>query len=148
MTTKVTETKARQLVKMAMKVTGEGEMLDLSDEDFTLKKLVELKAHLSHQRKGIDMVNKALAIYWDEEHYDEVYEEQFTRWKVGITKGKRIIDDTKFFEWLATKSAVELSKIVSASAVKVGGMSPAERDTLLDETPTNMNLSITSSRRY
>ena len=148
MTTKVTETKARQLVKMAMKVTGEGEMLDLSDEDFTLKKLVELKAHLSHQRKGIDMVNKALAIYWDEEHYDEVYEEQFTRWKVGITKGKRIIDDTKFFAWLATKSAVELSKIVSASAIKVGGMSPAERDTLLDETPTNMNLSITSSRRY
>ena len=65
-----------------------------------------------------------------------------------MTAGKVIIDDTAFYEWLASKSAIQLTKLVSASAIKVGGMTPAERDTLLDETPTSKNLSIKNSRRY
>lgn len=137
-----------KLVKMAMQVTGEGEPLDLTDLDFSLEDLVGMKAYLSHQRQAIDMVNKALAVYWDTVHFEEVYEEEFTKWSVGSTKGKVILDETTFYEWLASKSAVELTKLVSASAIKVGGMTPAERDTLLDETPTSKNLTIKSNRRY
>ena len=143
-----TKAKAAALVKMAMPLTNEGELLDLTDNDFTLEDIVRMKSILSNQRKAIDMVNKAFAIYWDEIHHDEIFEEEFTKWSVGTTAGKRIIDDTQFFEWLASKSAVELTKLVSATAIKVGGMSPAERNTLLDETPSNMNLTIKNSRRY
>jgi len=143
-----TKAKATALVKMTMPLTGEGEPLDLMDEDFSMEDIVRMKSYLSNQRKAIDMVNKAFAVYWDEMHHDEIFEEEFTKWSVGTTAGKRIVDDTKFFEWLASKSAIELTKLVSATAIKVGGMSPAERDTLLDETPTNMNKTIKSSRRY
>jgi len=142
------EAKATALVKMAMPLTSEGELLDLTDNEWTMEDIVRMKSYLSTQRKAIDMVNKAFAIYWDEIHHDEVFEEEFTKWSVGTTAGKRIIDDTQFFEWLASKSAIELTKLVSATAIKVGGMSPAERNTLLDETPTNMNKTIKSSRRY
>jgi uncharacterized protein YecA (UPF0149 family) len=143
-----TKAKAAELVKMAMQMTGEGEPLDLTDNDFTLENIVRMKAILSNQRRAIDMVNKAFAQYWDEIYHDEVYEEEFTKWSVGTTAGKRIIDDDAFFNWLASKSAIELTKLISATAIKVGGMTPAERDTLLDETPTNMNLTIKNSRRY
>ena len=141
-------TQEAALVKTAMKLVDEGEPFDISDHDFTVEDLVSMKSLLSTQRKAIDMVNKAFAIYWDDVHFDEVFNEEFTRWSVGMTKGKRIIDDTIFYEWLASKSAIELTKLVSASAIKVGGMTPSERDTLLDETPTTMNLTIKNSRRY
>ena len=141
-------TQAAALVKTAMKLVGEGEPFDISDHDFTVEDLVSMKSLLSTQRKAIDMVNKAFAVYWEDVHFDEVFNEEFTRWSVGMTKGKRIIDDTIFYEWLASKSAIELTKLVSASAIKVGGMTPAERDTLLDETTTTMNLTIKNSRRY
>ena len=143
-----TKSTAKGLVEMAMLVTDEGEPLDLTDHDFTMEDIVRIKSLISHQRKAIDMVNKGLAIYWDEIHHDEIFEEEFTKWSVGTTAGKRIINDTTFYEWLASKSAVELTKLVSATAIKVGGMSPAERNTLLDETPTNMNLTIKNNRRY
>ena len=143
-----TKSTAKGLVEMAMKITDEGEHLDLTDLDFSIEDIVRLKSLMSHQRKAIDMVNKALAIYWDEIHHDEIFEEEFTKWSVGTTAGKRIINDTTFYAWLASKSEVELVKLVSASAIKVGGMTPAERNTLLDETPTNMNLTIKNNRRY
>ena len=143
-----TKSKARSLVEMAMLVTDEGEPLDLTDNDFTMEDIVRIKSLISHQRKAIDMVNKALAIYWDEIHHDEIFEEEFTKWSVGTTAGKRIINDTNFYKWLASKNEVELVKLVSATAIKVGGMTPAERDSLLDETPTNMNLTIKNNRRY
>jgi len=143
-----TTTQAAALVKTAMKLVGEGEPFDISDHDFTVEDLVSMKSLLSSQRRAIDMVNKAFAVYWDDVHFDEVYEEEFTKWSVGMTAGKVIIDDTAFYEWLASKSAVQLTKLVSATAIKVGGMTPIERDTLLDETPTSKNLTIKNSRRY
>ena len=143
-----TTTQAAALVKLAMKLVDEGEPFDISDLDFTVEDLVRMKSLLSTQRQAIYMVNKSFAVYWDDVHFDEVYEEEFTKWSVGMTAGKVIIDDTAFYEWLASKSAIQLTKLVSASAIKVGGMTPAERDTLLDETPTSKNLSIKNSRRY
>ncbi len=143
-----TTTQAAALVKTAMKLVDEGEPFDISDLDFTVEDLVRMKSLLSTQRKAIDMVNKSFAVYWDDVHFDEVYEEEFTKWSVGMTAGKVIIDDTAFYEWLASKSAIQLTKLVSATAIKVGGMTPAERDSLLDETPTSKNLTIKNSRRY
>ena len=143
-----TKTQAAALVKLAMKLVDEGGPIDISDLDFTVEDLVRMKSLLSTQRKAIDMVNKSFAVYWDDVHFDEVYEEEFTKWSVGMTAGKVIIDDTAFYEWLASKSAIQLTKLVSATAIKVGGMTPAERDTLLDETPTSKNLTIKNNRRY
>ena len=66
---------------------------------------------------------------------------------MGQTKGKRIVDADMFYAWLATKDAEELSKLVSAASVKVGGMSPVERETHLDETPRNDDVTIQNKPR-
>ena len=69
-----TKTQAAALVRLAMKLVDEGEPFDISDLDFTVEDLVRMKSLLSNQRKAIDMVNKSFAVYWDDVHFDEVYE--------------------------------------------------------------------------
>jgi len=117
------------------------------DEDFDLEEIVQLRSNLSETRRAIDLVNKALAVYWHEEFGSEPFDDEYDTWYVAQRKGKRIVDMDTFFAWLATKDADELSKLVSAGSVKVSGMSPAERDTMLDESPTNDTLAIQSKPR-
>ena len=138
---------ATELIRLALMVGPEDEGLDLSDLEYTIEQLAHLRSELSSQRRAIDMVNKALARAWDENYGNEVYEDEFKEWYLGRPKGKKVIDTETFYAWLATKDADELSRIVSTSAVKVGGMSPVERDTLLDETSTQKELTINSRER-
>ena len=140
-----TETQA--LLHLAEMVGPESEGLDLSDRDYTLEELVAMRSKLSATRRAIDVVNKALAKNWDDNHGNAVYEDEHKVWSLGRPKGKRIIDTEVFYQWLATKDAEDLAGLVSASAVKVGGMTPAERDSLLDETSTQKELSINNKDR-
>ena len=136
------------LIKLGQAVSGEGEVLTLSDWDLSLEDLVELRSELSSMRNAIDIVNKALAVYWNDTYKGQSLEDEHTKWSVKAAKGKRIIDESSFYAWLASKDADDLSKLVSASAIKVGGMSPVERETFIDEEPTNATLSIVNNRRY
>lgn len=137
---------SEHLLDIARRIDKEGEPLTL-DDSFTLEEMVQLKSFLSSTRQAIDMVNKGLAMHWDEHHHGEQYDMEFNSWYVGTRKGKVILDDDTFYKWLATKTPVELSKLVSASSIKVGGMSPAERDTHLDETPRSTDVAIQTSQR-
>jgi hypothetical protein len=133
-----------ELLKLATMVQPEGESLDLRDREYTPMEMSELRSHLSQQRRNIDLINNALAQAWQSEYPDERYSDGANEWYVGRTKGKRIVDTEMFYAWLATKDPDQLAKLVSASAVKVGGMTPVERETHLDETPTNDRISIKS----
>ena len=138
---------ATELIRLAQMVGPEDEGLDLSDLEYTIEQMAHLRSELSGQRRAIDMVNKALAQAWDVQYGNGVYEDEFKEWYLGRAKGKRVIDPEVFYAWLATKDADELARLVSASAIKVGGMSPAERDSLLDETSTQKELSINNRER-
>lgn len=138
---------ATELIRLASMVGPEDEGLDLSDLEYTIEDMAHLRSELSSQRRAIDMVNKALAVAWDDNYGNGVYEDEFKEWYLGRSKGKRIIDPEVFYMWLATKDADELARLVSASAIKVGGMTPAERDSLLDETSTQKELSINNREK-
>ena len=138
---------AEHLLDLADRIGPEGEGMDVLDEDFTIDELVQLRSKLSSMRKAIDVVNKALAKYWHDQYTGQTHDTEYDTWYVTQRKGKRAWDDTLFFDWLASKDATELSKLVSVSAVKVSGMSPSERETLLDESPTSETVSIESRPR-
>jgi hypothetical protein len=137
---------SEHLLDVARRLGPEGEGMEV-DEDFTLDELVQLRSFLSQTRRGIDLVNKALAVYWHENFNGQQHQTEYDDWYVAQRKGKRFIEDSGFFEWLTTLDAERLSKLISPSAVKVSGMSPVERETFLDETPTTDTLAIQNRPR-
>ena len=132
------------LLDLADKLAPEGEGLDLTDREYDPQQMVQIRSSMSRMRKGIDLIGSALAKAWDESHPYEAYEDETNRWYLGRTKGQKLVDADSFYGWLATLDADRLSKLVSPSSIKVGGMDPLERETFLDETPTNDRLSIQS----
>ncbi len=133
-----------ELLDLAARLGPESEGLDLTDREYTPKEMVELRSSLSTMRKGIDIVNGALAKAWAENHAFESYEDETNKWYLGRTKGKKVVDPSAFYAWLATLDADRLSKLVSPSSIKVGGFDEVERSTFLDETPVNDKLTIKS----
>ena len=144
MSSKWIRTEVSELLRLAGRLSPEGEGLDLRDRDYAPEDMAQLRSYLSTMRRSIDLINSAMAKAWQLDHTDEVWDDGNNTWKVGRTKGKRIIDEDLFYEWLASKDEDELARLVSATAVKVGGMTPAERETLLDETEVNDRLSISA----
>lgn len=144
MTQNKLKAEAKRLLALASRLSPEGEGIDLGDMDYTPEEMAQIRSYLSVMRRSIDAVNSALAKKWQLSSTDEVWDDGANTWYVSKSKGKRIIDTDLFYEWLETKDSDELSRLVSATAVKVGGMTPTERETLLDETAVNDRLSITS----
>jgi hypothetical protein len=144
MTQNKLKAEAKRLLALASRLSPEGEGIDLGDMDYTPEEMAQIRSYLSVMRRSIDSVNSALAKKWQLSNTDEVWDDGANTWYVSKSKGKRIIDTDLFYEWLETKDSDELSRLVSATAVKVGGMTPTERETLLDETAVNDRLSITS----
>lgn len=138
---------AEHLLDVARRLAPEAEGIDFLDEDFEIEELVQLRSHLSATRKAIDLVNKGLARYWLERYGRTPFETEYELWYVNQTKGKRVYDEPAFYAWLATKDADELSKLVPSYSIKLGGMSPAERATFIDETPTSNDVTIQSKPR-
>ena len=142
---------SEHLIDLAARIGSEGEGLDLTDLEFNLDDIVELRSKLSGMRKGIDMVNKALANYWNERYPGERLETEYDSWYVGNTKTKRLMDADLFMEYIATKDADELARLFTPSqlarVIKVTGMTPAEKDTHIIEEHTKAGLSIQSKRK-
>jgi len=135
---------AEFLLDIARRVGPEGEGMEI-DDPLTMEEVVALRSHLSATRRAVDVVNKSLAQLWTREFgISNRHDDGANEWYVAERKGKVIINDDMFYAWLATKDADELAKLVSASSIKVGGMSPVERETHLDERPTDNTLSIQS----
>lgn len=143
-----TEEMCNRLVKLAIRLGAEDEGIDISDHDYSMEQLASMRSFLSSQRRAIDIVSKALAVYWNDEYQSMQYDDGVNDWRVGKTKGKKVIDPDAFYEWMATLSPTRLKRLVSTSAVKVGGFDGPERSTFLDETPVNDKLSLNSKPHY
>ncbi len=135
---------ANRLIDLALVLNPEGEPLDLSDVEYTPKQMAELRSLMSSMRKSIDVIGNALARAWESEHEGETYEDDYNRWWVGRTKKKEYIQDSNFYEWLATKTPEELKDLINPTSIKVGGLTPAERATFYDESKRTDRLSIQS----
>ncbi len=133
---------AHELVELAIMVGPEDEGIDVTDLELNLEDIVALKNRLSTMRKACDVVNNSLIKHWDETFSGESWTNEFNRYYVGRTKGKKVIDNDLFYAWLATLDADRLARIVSTSTIKVGGMNATERATFLDETPATERLSL------
>ena len=128
---------ADALLEVARHIVGEGEPMEI-DGLYSAEELVQLRSHLSSTRKAIDMVNGALARHWEERLAGiEYLDETGKLWYVGRTKKRSIVDSDLFMLWLSSLSGEQLSKLFNAnrlaSVVKVTGMTPAERDTHVQE---------------
>ena len=135
---------ARRLIDLAFLVNPEGEPLDLIDNEYTTQQMAELRSHLSSMRSGLDAVNGALARAWETEHLGESYADGTNRWWVGRAKKKEWIKDAGFHDWLATLDADRLATLINPNTIKVGGLTPAERETFFDESQRTDRLSIQS----
>ena len=139
---------AADLIEMARHLLPESEPIDLREHEFTPEQMALLRSHLSTMRRSIDLISAGLARAWQLDHTDEVWNDGNSTWSVKRAKTKSIIDTDLFYDWLASKDAEQLARLVSATAVKVGGMTPAERETLLDESEVKDRLTITPKPNY
>ena len=144
MTAKWVKAEAAKLLTLASRLSPEGEGIDLRDNEYSPEEMAQIRSHLAGMRRSIDAVNNGLARAWQLDNTDEVWDDGANTWYVSKSKGKRVIDLDLFYQWLESKDSDQLSRIVSANAIKVGGMTPTERETLLDETAVNDRFSITS----
>ncbi|RLB68528.1 MAG: hypothetical protein DRH08_00645 [Deltaproteobacteria bacterium] len=146
MTNRQTDELANKLIEIGMLVAPEAEGLDLSDHDFDMEALAQLRSRLSSMRVAIDLVNKALAVYWNETYPGERLTLENVEWKVGRSKTKELVDADMFMAFLASKDVDGLKRLFTpsrlTSVVKVSGMTPAERETFISEGYTNAGLSI------
>jgi len=146
MTNRQVDKLSAKLIELGILVAPEAEGLDLSDHDFDLESLAQLRSRLSSMRVAIDLVNKALAVYWNDTYPGERLTLENVEWKVGRSKTKELVDDDMFMAFLASKDVDELKRLFTpsrlTSVVKVSGMTPAERETFISEGYTNAGLSI------
>ena len=142
MTDKWATLQINNLLRLAGRVKPEGEGLDLTDNEYAMEDMAEIRSLLSTMRSSIDLISAALAVAWDEEFGGKTYDDGANTWKVGRTKGKRLVDEDSFYEWMASLEADQLKKLVSVHGIKVGGMTEGERQTFLDESPRNDKLSL------
>ncbi len=140
-------TEMLELIELAKQLGPEDEGINISDREYTQEQMAGIRSLLGTTRKAIDLVSAALAVEWDEAHNGEYFNDGANIWSVGRTKGKKVVDLPAFYAWLATKDADELAKLMPAREVKVTGMTPAERSTFLDESPTSDKLTLKSKPR-
>lgn len=142
MTPEQVREKTVELLHAAHRVEPEAEGMTI-DDDMSPEEMSQVRSYLSTMRRNIDVISKALAMKWADEKWGSYADEESgTLWYVGKPKGKRVVDPDMFFGWLATKNAEELKALFNPNAVKVTGMSEAERSTHLDERPTAKDVSL------
>ena len=146
MTNNQVDKMAAELIELGILVAPEAEGLDLSDHNFDMEALAQLRSRLSSMRVAIDLTNKALAVYWNDVYPGEKLVTGNVEWKVGRSKTKGLNDPDTFMEFLASKDADGLKRLFTPSrlteVIKLTGMTPAERDTFISERYTNAGLSI------
>lgn len=131
-----------ELLDLAARLNPEGEGLDLTDREYVPEDMAALRGLLSSMRSSIDAINGALARAWDQEHEGESYSDGNNRWWVGRAKKKEWIKDSGFHKWLETLDADRLATLINPNTIKVGGLTPAERETFFDESQRTDRLSI------
>lgn len=139
---------AHRLIDLAYFLLPEGEGMDLSDEDYTVGYIAELKAVLGNMRSGIDLVTKALAQVWHELDPGAKMLVGNTMYSTGYNTKKVWVHDDgglAFAKWLKKQPAETVAAIVAPASIRVTPLGAA-RNTFLDELKTSDQLTIKSRK--
>jgi hypothetical protein len=133
---------AFDLVEKAMILAPEGEGIDLTDLEMNPEEIAIMKSVVSRMRSACDIVNRALAVAWQEGYPDtnsvEIGDDLY--W-LAPAKSKRYTRDGAHLlgRWIEDQDdpAQAFASTVSASGVKVSNLPPNIREAVLDEEPRN-----------
>ncbi len=147
MTTSKLMQEAYDLIKLAGRLGPEGEGLDLTDQEYSLEHIVELRSTLASMRSAIDEVNRALAQAWAYDYQGESFEYDDDDWYLGYCDRRTFRDRSgvEFAKWLKEQPVEKIAQIVKPDAIRVsplGGPDDPLRQELLDETRTSDMLRI------
>jgi len=136
-----------ELMNLARRLGPEGEELDLEDHDFTIEELVEAKSIIGQYRTAGEVVNRALAQYWNNHFEGVALDYGLDTYYLGYNS-KRVFregQDLVFAEWLKEQTPEDIAKIVSVGAIRVSPLGTKDsplREQFFDEEKTSDDLRI------
>jgi hypothetical protein len=144
------EAEAHKLIDLALLVWPEGEGLDLTDRGYSLEEVVRLKTVLSRMRKGIDFVNKALAVAWyDQFGMAQTIDLDDEHWWIAPERGFKFQPGMArpFAEWLKAQDPEQIEALIPDYGLRRGALPKAARDTFFQEPQTSADSKIKSKPR-
>jgi hypothetical protein len=131
------ETEATDLIALSLLVSPEGEGMDVTDREYSLKEIVRLRATLARMYTGIKETNRALAAAWHKDYPYDSIDVDGEHWWIAPNKKKEFQPNMNraFAEWLKSQDPEKIDKIITARGLRVSALSGSVRDTFLDEEP-------------
>jgi len=140
------------LLKTATFLGPEGEDIDVTDLDLSLKDIVEISNTLGRMRKAGEVVKRSLAQAWHKQHEGEATKYGEDEYYLGYAS-KKVFQEGQsiaFAKWLKEQDVETIEKIVGLSGIRMTPLwrpgSPI-RETFFDEEKTSDDLRIQSRPR-
>jgi hypothetical protein len=138
---------ALELIELAFLQGPEGEGIDLSDRAYTHADVVRLKRTLSSMRTATEVINRALAQYWESQFGESTaIELDDQRWWIAPSRQWRLLPamEEPFAEWLIGQGREVLAKVMPSKGFRVTPIPPEARDTFMTREATTDDLRIQS----
>ncbi len=140
---------AHELIDLATFLSVEGEGVDVTDRQYTIEELAQLKYVLGSMRTGIDVASRALAQAWVEaDRFGQATVGEETYY-LGINKKVQWKDsdaETDFAAWLITQDAETVAAIVPAYGIRIGQVPEKIRKAFFNEEPKDDQLRIKTKK--
>ncbi len=140
---------AHELIDLATFLSVEGEGVDLTDRQYTIEEMAQLKYVLGSMRTGIDAVSRALAAAWAETDrfaQANIGEESYYLGKQKRVKWKDANAEKDFAAWLTKQSEDVVAAIVPAYGIRIGQVPEKIRKAFFNEEPTDDDLRIRTKK--
>ena len=140
---------ALELMDLARHLGPEGEGIDVNDLDLELEDLIEIKSITAQMRTAGEVVNRALAQYWNDNYEGRSQEYGEDLYFLGYA-AKRVFQpgqDIEFARWVKEQEPEVIVKLFAAYNIKVsplGGPGSPLREQFFDEEKTSDDLRIQS----
>lgn len=141
------------LIDLAEKLGPEDEGMEVDDLNLTVEEIIEISGLLGQMRKAGELVKRALAQTWNDNHAGETAEYGDHEYFLGYAS-KRVWQpgqDIAFAEWLKQQDTDLVKRIIGpAYGVKVTPLGRPDsplRETFFDEERTSDDLRIQTRQR-
>ena len=137
------------LLGLAEMLGPEGEDLDLTDLNLSLRDIIEMSNLLGRIRKAGEVVKRSLAQAWHENNAGEAAEYGDNEYYLGYAS-KKVVQEGQsiaFATWLKEQDVETIEKIVGLNGIRMtplGRPGSPIRETFFDEVQTSEDLRIKS----
>jgi len=140
---------AHELIDLATFLSVEDEDLDLTDRQYTVEEMAQLKYILGSMRTGIDEASRALAAAWaklDRYKQAEIGEEVYYLGTQKKVRWKGPDAEKQFANWLLEQDEDTVAAIVPAYGVRIGQVPDKVRKRLFSEDTSDDTLRIKTKK--